>query len=155
MPAKAKPAKKPQPTKNTSKINPKKPTAAPAKTPFNPLAMWLEDASLEVLRPASSYAVGERQLEFAVRANHATAQQGDNIKLTLLLRAHIHASNQTLAIAEISHSAIIKTLLNNHNLAESFAALYPTARQSLANLLALSGHNPPLPEALEANATKA
>lgn len=151
MAAKSKPAKSSKNTQKSNKINSKD----SVNTAPEMLVNWLEDASLEVFRPASAYAVGERQLEFAVRANHATSQQGDSIKITLLLRAHIHAANQTLALAEISHSAIINMLPQDHILAESFAQLYPTARQSLANLLALSGHNPPLPDKLEASATKA
>lgn len=151
MPAKSKSKKTTVQTKKPNKIKEKVAPSTPAKFLVN----WLEDASLEVLTPATTFAAGERQLEFAVRANHATAQQGDSVKLTLLLRAHIHVANQTIVISEIRHSAIINTLPSDYIMAQLFAELYPHARQSLANLLALFGHNPPLPDKLEASATKA
>lgn len=113
------------------------------------LAHWLQDASLENLAPQQAFAEGERQLELSIRANQTTLQHPQHTKLELRLRAHIHVQGQPFAMAEVRYaSVVVKSHAENQSSA-ILMEMFPFARSTLADLLKMAGHEPPLPERLE------
>lgn len=140
-------------SKGSSKSAPK-PSKTPKKalsTPSGVLAHWLQDVSLEVVQPLSSYAPGERELELSVRANQVNIAHPTHSKLELRLRAHIVTPEGPLVLAEILYAGVIDKTRTDQDVGLLFEELYQPAKQSMEGVLALSGHTPPLPEALQSN----
>lgn len=145
--------KKPS-TKGVSKSKPVKTKAKSQKQTDNPgqslvgghfLAHWLQDVSLEVSQPMGTFAPGERQLDFSIRAREVSLPQPNHLRCELRLRAHIFIPAGTVALAEISYAAVVE---NPQDMRAILSSLYTPARDALAGALRMAGHEPPLPTTL-------
>jgi hypothetical protein len=109
---------------------------------------WLSDVSLESFGPARAHQPGERELKFAVRGISAHMPQQKMLRLDLILAAHIVTADNPVALAEICYSSIVEKTQKDVSQQQIIDLLYPEARQSLADALALLGHYPPFPTSI-------
>lgn len=112
---------------------------------------WLQDVSLEVPVPASQLNVGKgrREMEFSAAAKEFDLPMPDQVKLELRLRVRIHAEGGTLAMADLCYAGVFPKPSKAEEAQKALAQLYVYAQPCLANLLAMGGHTPPLPESLK------
>lgn len=140
-------AKATKTVKKNAKSRPKKGAAklAPADLKLH----WLQDASLEIPFPGNaSFAPGQRELDFSAGVQHYALPQGDDSKIELRLRVYIHSQATPLALAEICYSAIVEKAQLAADEKNTLEKLYQQARPCILELLAGSGHQPPLPDKL-------
>ena len=106
---------------------------------------WLQDASLEVPVPGNAnFLPGERELEFSVGLRQ---QDMDGlVRSELRGRALVHAKGEVLVVVEASYVSVAPQKGLRADLPQH---LYQQLRSSMENLLAITGHNPPLPPSLE------
>lgn len=104
------------------------------------------DSSLEARPLLRPLAQGERTMDYMVQAQHAPLPQQQGAQLTLRMRVQINVQNEPYVLAEMHYSGIVNEQLSEAKLGEVYNALYPFARQALLASLAITGHQPPLPE---------
>lgn len=103
------------------------------------------DASLEFRPPLRPLQAGERSLELAVQANHATLPQGGGTQVDLRLRAEILLPEGPMGLAEIHYLGVANLPNTPDNVTLLHGQLYPIVRAGLQTLLRLAGQEPPLP----------
>lgn len=140
-------AKTSKAVKKTAKTAPKK---APQKSNQPALKVhWLQDLSLEIPFPATAaFAPGQRELDFSAGVQHFTLPDGKESKIELRLRVYIHAQTTPLALAEMCYSGVVDKTHFATNEKKTLEELYQQARPRLLEVLAGSGHQPPLPDKL-------
>lgn len=110
---------------------------------------WLQDVSLEVLQPVHRmFNPGERQMEFMARLQ---TQDGPQPSLSLysnIVNIHILANGKPYMLLEVIYSCIAEKAQDAKQEQSVAEALYHEARPYIEQLLAMSGHTPPLPEVL-------
>jgi hypothetical protein len=130
--------------KKHSKIKEKQDSASASESDIWQLITPI-DASLEFRPPLRPLAPGERSLEFAVQANHATLPQGGGTQVDLRLRAEILLPEGPMGLAEIHYLGVANLPNTPENVSLLHSQLYPIARAGLQTLLQLAGQVPPLP----------
>jgi preprotein translocase subunit SecB len=137
---------------SSKRVSKKEPAPKVVKTPDNPfLVHWVRDASLEA--PQSPLALpgpGERELEFSATARHFSHPDHPELEIELRLRSHITHAGQSLLLADLAYAGIVNIEQLDQNIAASVSALYQLAKPVMQQMLAVSGHQAPLPEKLEA-----
>jgi hypothetical protein len=126
---------------------PKKPVKTPVKAEKAILRQpeWLQDVSIEAPVPGTlEFEPGQRHLDFSVGMRQLRDQ--GHIRSELRARATVHAENVVLLVIEASYVNIAPEGETRADLPEY---LYLQLKPQLEKLLAVTGHNPPLPASLD------
>lgn len=132
-------------TKKTSKRDAHKSVSTPI-----PYRGWVQDVSLEVIVPGHhTFAPGDRSMELSANLMSEPLQQQDTLLYSLVVIVHLKVQNTIISLLEIRYSKVVdKTQISQTEKAIA-EELYQEVKSYLEQLLAMSGHTPPLPQSLE------
>jgi hypothetical protein len=110
---------------------------------------WLQDTSVEApLPPLAQSEVGQRELSFTASVKQVALPHDTDVKLEMWLRIHVQLPQYTILMSEICYAGVVEKTTAAANEAAVIEELYQYARPQVEGLLAVFGHNPPLPPSL-------